>query len=136
MPASYDRESRSCSCFYEFIGQSGCFVVPLSGGKQLGVGQLRAASHDREPLPGLARTLRDQLMDTPLVVHWNRVAQLTPDATIRQSALDNVAKAQVLVLTAKEKQASAQVQQDKANLAQLALDSRRGFFTVKDNPGN
>jgi tetratricopeptide (TPR) repeat protein len=29
------------------------------------------------------------------VVHWNRVAQLTPDATIRQSALDNVAKAQV-----------------------------------------
>ena len=29
------------------------------------------------------------------VVHWNRVAQLTPDATIRQSALDNAAKAQV-----------------------------------------
>jgi tetratricopeptide (TPR) repeat protein len=29
------------------------------------------------------------------VVHWNRVAQLTPDAAIRQSALDNVAKAQV-----------------------------------------
>lgn len=29
------------------------------------------------------------------VVNWNRVAQLTPDATIRQSALDNVAKAQV-----------------------------------------
>lgn len=31
------------------------------------------------------------------VVHWNRVAQLTPDATIRQSALDNVAKAQVRI---------------------------------------
>jgi Flp pilus assembly protein TadD len=29
------------------------------------------------------------------VERWNRVAQLTPDATIRQSALDNVAKAQV-----------------------------------------
>ncbi|WP_224245874.1 tetratricopeptide repeat protein [Hyalangium gracile] len=28
------------------------------------------------------------------VERWNRVAQLTPDATIRQSALDNVAKAQ------------------------------------------
>jgi tetratricopeptide (TPR) repeat protein len=31
------------------------------------------------------------------VEHWNRVAQLTPDAAIRQSALDNVAKAQVRI---------------------------------------
>jgi tetratricopeptide (TPR) repeat protein len=29
------------------------------------------------------------------IEHWNRVAQLTPDAAIRQSALDNVSKAQV-----------------------------------------
>jgi tetratricopeptide (TPR) repeat protein len=29
------------------------------------------------------------------IEHWNRVAQLTPDAAIRQSAVDNVAKAQV-----------------------------------------
>jgi tetratricopeptide (TPR) repeat protein len=31
------------------------------------------------------------------VERWSRVAQLTPDATIRQSALDNVAKAQVRI---------------------------------------
>jgi tetratricopeptide (TPR) repeat protein len=31
------------------------------------------------------------------VERWNRVAQLTPDATIRQSALDNIAKAQVRI---------------------------------------
>jgi tetratricopeptide (TPR) repeat protein len=31
------------------------------------------------------------------VEHWSRVAQLTPDAAIRQSALDNVAKAQVRI---------------------------------------
>jgi tetratricopeptide (TPR) repeat protein len=31
------------------------------------------------------------------VENWNRVAQLTPDAAIRQSALDNVAKAQVRI---------------------------------------
>ncbi len=31
------------------------------------------------------------------VERWNRVAQLTPDATIRQSALDNVAKAQARI---------------------------------------
>jgi tetratricopeptide (TPR) repeat protein len=29
------------------------------------------------------------------IEHWNRVAQLTPDAAIRQSAIDNVSKAQV-----------------------------------------
>jgi len=29
------------------------------------------------------------------IEHWNRVAQLTPDAAIRQSAIDNVTKAQV-----------------------------------------
>jgi tetratricopeptide (TPR) repeat protein len=32
---------------------------------------------------------------TQAIEHWNRVAQLTPDAAIRQSALDNVAKARV-----------------------------------------
>jgi tetratricopeptide (TPR) repeat protein len=31
---------------------------------------------------------------TQAIGHWNRVAQLTPDAAIRQSALDNVSKAQ------------------------------------------
>jgi tetratricopeptide (TPR) repeat protein len=31
------------------------------------------------------------------VERWNRVAQLTPDPTIRQSALDNVAKAQARI---------------------------------------
>jgi tetratricopeptide (TPR) repeat protein len=29
------------------------------------------------------------------IEHWNRVAQLTPDAAIRQSAMENVSKAQV-----------------------------------------
>jgi HlyD family secretion protein len=57
---------------------------------------------------------------------------MAKEGVVSQSSLDdaqknyelalnkqNVAKAQVLVLTAKEKQAAAQVQQDKANLAQL-----------------
>lgn len=34
---------------------------------------------------------------TQAVERWNRVAQLTPDATIRQSALDNVSKAQARI---------------------------------------
>jgi HlyD family secretion protein len=71
--------------------------------------------------------------DVPLLKRaYDRALRMAKDGVVSQSSLDdaqrnyelalnkqNVAKAQVLVLTAKEKQAAAQVQQDKANLAQL-----------------
>ncbi|HJT00073.1 MAG TPA: efflux RND transporter periplasmic adaptor subunit [Terriglobales bacterium] len=71
--------------------------------------------------------------DVPLLKRaYDRAVKMAKEGVVSQSSLDdaqknyelalnkqNVAKAQVLVLTAKEKQAAAQVQQDKANLAQL-----------------
>ena len=71
--------------------------------------------------------------DVPLLKRaYDRAMRMAKEGVVSQSSLDdaqknyelalnkqNVAKAQVLVLTAKEKQAAAQVQQDKANLAQL-----------------
>ncbi|HLK33845.1 MAG TPA: efflux RND transporter periplasmic adaptor subunit [Terriglobales bacterium] len=71
--------------------------------------------------------------DVPLLKRaYDRAREMAKEGVVSQSSLDdaqknyelalnkqNVAKAQVLVLTAKEKQAAAQVQQDKANLAQL-----------------
>ena len=71
--------------------------------------------------------------DVPLLKRaYDRALRMAKEGVVSQSSLDdaqknyelalnkqNVAKAQVLVLTAKEKQAAAQVQQDKANLAQL-----------------
>jgi len=71
--------------------------------------------------------------DVPLLKRaYERARNMAKEGVVSQSALDdaqknyelalnkqNVSKAQVLVLTAKEKQAAAQVQQDKANLAQL-----------------
>jgi HlyD family secretion protein len=71
--------------------------------------------------------------DVPLLKRaYDRAMRMAKDGVVSQSSLDdaqknyelalnkqNVSKAQVLVLTAKEKQAAAQVQQDKANLAQL-----------------
>ena len=71
--------------------------------------------------------------DVPLLKRaFERAKQMAKDGVVSQSALDdaqknyelalnkqNVAKAQVIVLRAKQKQAEAQVQQDKANLAQL-----------------
>jgi HlyD family secretion protein len=71
--------------------------------------------------------------DVPLLKRaYERAQQMAKDGVVSQSALDdaqknyelslnkqNVAKAQLLVLRAKQKQAQAQVQQDHANLAQL-----------------
>ncbi|HEY6936886.1 MAG TPA: efflux RND transporter periplasmic adaptor subunit [Terriglobales bacterium] len=71
--------------------------------------------------------------DVPLLKRaYDRAMRMAKDGVVSQSSLDdaqknyelalnkqNVAKAQVLVLTAKEKQAAAQVEQDKAHLAQL-----------------
>jgi HlyD family secretion protein len=71
--------------------------------------------------------------DVPLLKRaYERALKMAKEGVVSQSSLDdaqknyelalnkqNVAKAQVLVLTAKEKQAGAQVEQDKANLAQL-----------------
>ncbi len=71
--------------------------------------------------------------DVPLLKRaYDRALRMAKEGVVSQSSLDdaqknyelalnkqNVAKAQVLVLTTKEKQSAAQVQQDKANLAQL-----------------
>jgi HlyD family secretion protein len=94
------------------------------------------ASHAAERGAGadLARAKVDaEGPDVPLLKRaYDRAMRMAKEGVVSQSSLDdaqknyelalnkqNVAKAQVLVLTAKEKQAAAQVQQDKANLAQL-----------------
>jgi HlyD family secretion protein len=80
--------------------------------------------------------------DVPLLKRaYDRASRMAKEGVVSQSALDdaqknyelalnkqNVAKAQVLVLTAKEKQAGAQVEQDKANLAQL--DEQLSYTTI------
>ncbi|HKW24699.1 MAG TPA: efflux RND transporter periplasmic adaptor subunit, partial [Terriglobales bacterium] len=80
--------------------------------------------------------------DVPLLKRgYDRALRMAKEGVVSQSSLDdaqknyelalnkqNVAKAQVLVLTAKEKQAAAQVQQDKANLAQL--DEQLSYTTI------
>jgi HlyD family secretion protein len=80
--------------------------------------------------------------DVPLLKRaYDRAMRMAKEGVVSQSSLDdaqknyelalnkqNVAKAQVLVLTAKEKQAAAQVQQDKANLAQL--DEQLSYTTI------
>lgn len=71
--------------------------------------------------------------DVPLLKRaYDRAVRMAKEGVVSQSSLDdaqknyelalnkqNVAKAQVLVLSAKEKQAAAKVEQDRANLAQL-----------------
>ena len=80
--------------------------------------------------------------DVPLLKRaYVRAQQMAKDGVVSQSALDdaqknyemslnkqNVAKAQLIVLGAKEKQATAQVQQDRARLAQL--EEQLSYTTV------
>ncbi|HSB75221.1 MAG TPA: efflux RND transporter periplasmic adaptor subunit [Terriglobales bacterium] len=95
---------------------------------------LASEAAERGATADLARAKVDaEGPDVPLLKRaYDRAVRMAKEGVVSQSSLDdaqknyelalnkqNVAKAQVLVLTAKEKQASAQVEQDKANLAQL-----------------
>jgi HlyD family secretion protein len=95
---------------------------------------LASQAAERGAVADLARAKVDALgPDVPLLKRaYDRAVRMAKDGVVSQSSLDdaqknyelalnkqNVAKAQVLVLSAKEKQAQAQVEQDKANLAQL-----------------
>ena len=95
---------------------------------------LASEAAERGAVADLARAKVDaEGPDVPLLKRaYDRAVRMAKEGVVSQSSLDdaqknyelalnkqNVAKAQVLVLTAKEKQASAQVEQDKANLAQL-----------------
>ncbi|HKU22591.1 MAG TPA: efflux RND transporter periplasmic adaptor subunit [Terriglobales bacterium] len=95
---------------------------------------LASEAAERGAVADLARAKVDaEAPDVPLLKRaYERALRMAKDGVVSQSSLDdaqknyelslnkqNVAKAQVLVLSAKEKQAGAQVEQDKANLAQL-----------------
>lgn len=95
---------------------------------------LASEAAERGATADLARAKVDaEGPDVPLLKRaYERAQNMAKEGVVSQSALDdaqknyelalnkqNVSKAQVLVLSAKEKQAAAQVQQDKANLAQL-----------------
>lgn len=95
---------------------------------------LASEAAERGAVADLARAKVDaEAPDVPLLKRaYERALRMAKEGVVSQSSLDdaqknyelalnkqNVSKAQVLVLTAKEKQAGAQVEQDKANLAQL-----------------
>ena len=95
---------------------------------------LASEAAERGAAADLARAKVDaEGPDVPLLKRaYDRAVNMAKEGVVSQSSLDdaqknyelalnkqNVAKAQVLVLSAKEKQAAAQVEQDKANLAQL-----------------
>ncbi len=95
---------------------------------------LASEAAERGAVADLARAKVDaEGPDVPLLKRaYERALRMAKEGVVSQSSLDdaqknyelalnkqNVAKAQVLVLSAKEKQAGAQVEQDKANLAQL-----------------
>ena len=95
---------------------------------------LASEAAERGAVADLARAKVDaEAPDVPLLKRaYERALGMAKEGVVSQSSLDdaqknyelalnkqNVAKAQVLVLSAKEKQAGAQVEQDKANLAQL-----------------
>jgi HlyD family secretion protein len=95
---------------------------------------LASEAAERGAVADLARAKVDaEGPDVPLLKRaYDRALRMAKEGVVSQSSLDdaqknyelalnkqNVSKAQVLVLSAKEKQAGAQVEQDKANLAQL-----------------
>ena len=95
---------------------------------------LASEAAERGSVADLARAKVDaEGPDVPLLKRaYERAVKMAKEGVVSQSSLDdaqknyelalnkqNVAKAQVLVLSAKEKQAAAQVEQDRANLAQL-----------------
>jgi len=95
---------------------------------------LASEAAERGAVADLAHAKVDaEAPDVPLLKRaYERALRMAKEGVVSQSSLDdaqknyelalnkqNVSKAQVLVLTAKEKQAGAQVEQDKANLAQL-----------------
>jgi len=95
---------------------------------------LASEAAERGAVADLARAKVDaEAPDVPLLKRaYERALRMAKEGVVSQSSLDdaqknyelalnkqNVSKAQVVVLTAKEKQAGAQVEQDKANLAQL-----------------